>query len=343
MVSRDRGAQSLTADVENDNSILNDNGQQPNSRASPELGMAEIEGQVFDPTSGVTFLHRAWRRLSKGGKNVVIPPGGQGYPGSEHQPLMLAGDLPLPPASNEDLDRLILPPFVEAQNLITFYFDICIVTYRILHRPSLDSWLSTILQNIEQSRPLWYQVGKARAAILLAVLAIATAHDEKKFPSSAPTYEETGIVGRSDHLFAISLKLTDDETGLPRLESAQARVIQTFYLLLSSRMNRAWYTFGNALQIISALGLHRKSPSKRPNAPNSGDYIQAQMCVRTFWTAYILDKYLGVILGRPRHYHDDDIDQIYPDRIDDEDMSPQGPLRSEDTDSHVDALICHAK
>ncbi|KAK2015956.1 hypothetical protein LZ32DRAFT_689309 [Colletotrichum eremochloae] len=48
--------------------------------------------------------------------------------------------------------------------------------------------------------------------------------------------------------------------------------------------------------------------------------------MRTFWKAYVLDKYLGVVLGRPRHFHDDDIDQGYPDRIDDEDMTAQGPV-----------------
>src|SRR5690606_36729686 len=35
------------------------------SRASPGLGTEEIQAQVFDPTSGVTFLHRAWKRLSR--------------------------------------------------------------------------------------------------------------------------------------------------------------------------------------------------------------------------------------------------------------------------------------
>jgi hypothetical protein len=59
---------------------------------------------------------------------------------------------------------------------------------------------------------------------------------------------------------------------------------------------------------------------------------------------YTIDKYLAVVFGRPRLYHDDDIDQEYPDRVNDEEMTPQGPSASEPTeDCHIDSLIFHAK
>ncbi|KAF9630708.1 fungal specific transcription factor domain-containing protein [Lasiodiplodia theobromae] len=112
-------------------------------------------------------------------------------------------------------------------------------------------------------------------------------------------------------------------------------------------MNQAWYVFGNAVQIISALGLHRKAGRKRNGAPTknpSSDYIKDQCRKRTFWVAYIIDKYLSVVLGRPRHYHDDDIDQDFPDLVNDADMTPQGRSSSEPLeDCHVEALILHAK
>ncbi|KAK0622201.1 putative transcriptional regulatory protein [Lasiodiplodia hormozganensis] len=112
-------------------------------------------------------------------------------------------------------------------------------------------------------------------------------------------------------------------------------------------MNQAWYVFGNAVQIISALGLHRKAGRKRNGAPTknpSSDYIKDQCRKRTFWVAYIIDKYLSVVLGRPRHYHDDDIDQDFPDLVNDADMTPQGRSTSEPLeDCHVEALILHAK
>jgi broad-specificity NMP kinase len=76
------------------------------------------------------------------------------------------------------------------------------------------------------------------------------------------------------------------------------------------------------------------------------DYVQSQYRMRTFWTAYILDNYLGVVFGRPRHFHDDDIDQEYPDRVHDEEITPMGPLESHQDatrNCHIDALIFHAK
>ena len=315
----------------------------PVSRASPELGMTEIEGQVFDPTSGVTFMHRAWKRLAKSGAQSTSPGSLANVPRIEEQPLMLAGDLPLPTVTDNDVAKLTLPSLRDAKSLLCLYFETCIVTYRILHPPSVESWLATAVQNIREGRVLYHQIGRARASILLSVLAIATAHDEKELPTYTHTVDEEISVARSDYLYCISQKLASDETGPPLLESAQARVLHTLYLLLSSRLNLAWYTFGNAIQIISALGLHRRAPKKSHVTAAAPDYRQTQLRIRTFWTAYILDKYLGVVQGRPRHYHDEDIDQVYPDRVEDEDMGLHGSNGVGGQDCHVDALICHAK
>ncbi|KAK2059828.1 fungal-specific transcription factor domain-containing protein [Colletotrichum caudatum] len=313
----------------------------PASRASPELGMAEIQGQIFDPTSGVTFLHRAWKRLSRHDSSIVPA---ELSASTEGQPLMLAGDKPLPPVTDDDVANLALPDSKELQDLLALYFDVCIATYRVLHRPSVEAWLGVVVDNLSRGKPVWQDIGRGKASIVLAALAVSTAHQEKSKGSGSQD-DETPSLAKSDRLFCVALRLSERETGLPRLESAQSRLIQVLYLLTTSRMNRAWYAFGNALQIISALGMHRRTAKKRHPAAGGADFIQAQCRMRTFWTAYVLDKYLGVILGRPRHFHDDDIDQDYPDRIEDEDMTAHGPAeRSEEhPDCHIDALIFHAK
>jgi hypothetical protein len=60
--------------------------------------------------------------------------------------------------------------------------------------------------------------------------------------------------------------------------------------------------------------------------------------------AYTIDKYLAVVFGRPRLYHDEDIDQDFPDCVNDEDMTPQGRAAHEpQSDCHMDSLINHAK
>ncbi|WZH45840.1 fungal-specific transcription factor domain-containing protein [Fusarium acuminatum] len=307
------------------------------SRASPELSIAEIQGQVFDPTSGLTFLHRALKRLSKEKRDVASD-----NKASSADPMtMTGGDKALTP--HAESDAFSLPEPAEARLLLSLYFDVCIATYRILHKPTIESWLSSMEKNMEAQEPVWKGLGRAKAAIVLVALAIASLHRAKSEGFSTAEAEDRSLTA-SDLLFTISIKLADEETnlGYPKLETAQAKLIQVLYLLTTSRFNRAWYMFGNTLQLVAALGLHRRVPHREKT---SMDYIRVQCGIRTFWTAYILDNYLGVIFGRPRHYHDDDIDQSYPDRIDDDDMTSTGPQEDfeEQQDCSIDALIFHAK
>ncbi|KAH0344867.1 hypothetical protein KCU83_g8141, partial [Aureobasidium melanogenum] len=105
-------------------------------------------------------------------------------------------------------------------------------------------------------------------------------------------------------------------------------------------MNQAWFTFGTVLQLVSSLGLHRRE--KRPRQDR--DYVYRQCQKRTFWTTYILDKYFGVLMGRPQHFHDDDIDQDYPDCVNDEDMTATGCKISDDPDDClIEAFVENAK
>jgi hypothetical protein len=338
---------------------LHDETHIPSSRASPVLGVTEIQGQVLDPTSGLTFLHRAWKRLSRPNGQHHNDDGARMLPqagnySAEEQPIFAAGDRPLPSDSMNceggtgPVDvRLWFPEITRARELLALYFDVCIATYRIIHRPTVESWLDAVEGNLAQGRPLYEGIGRARATILLTALAIATTHHEKSRGFHTPDDEERSLA-RSDRLFCEGTRLTAEEKGLPRLESAQARLIQVLYLLTTSRLNRGWYVFGEALQIISALGLHHRRASRKLQlAPghHAADYIQAQCRKRTFWTAYILDHYLGIILGRPRHYHDEDIDQDFPDAINDEDMQADAASSRFDSnlDSHLEALIFHAK
>jgi hypothetical protein len=311
--------------------------------------MAEIQGQVFDPTSGLTFLHRAWDRLSA--RDAKSMPEAVKTSG-DNQHVTMAGDRPFP--DTDESFPTCLPSPAENRRLLDMYFDLCIATYRIFHRPSVERWLAVLEKNVLEGHSIWHDIGHARAAIVLVALAIAkTTHEKSKGFFSAD--DESRALSESDRLFSISSRLTDQETGYPRLESAQARIIQVLYLLTTSRFNQGWYVFGSALQLIWAIGLQRRenpklrrgvaTPHRTTIGGGGGDYIQTQCKLRTFWTAYILDNYLGVVFGRPRHFHDADIDQDFPDRINDEDMSPAGPLQplDEPQDFHIDALIFHAK
>ncbi|KAH7071537.1 fungal-specific transcription factor domain-containing protein [Paraphoma chrysanthemicola] len=306
------------------------------SRGSPGL---EVAGQFSDPTSGLSFLHRAWRRISNNENSQVMA--GQAGTGEDHQLLIRAGDKPFAKSS-----RMQMPSLSRGQDLLELYFNVCIATYRLLHRPSVEGWCTTVFENAQSGKPLTFDIGSAKACVVLSVLAVASFHEEKAkgeggFMSVNPHVEQAQA--RSDEYFSEAWRISEEETGYPRLESAQSRLIQVLYLLMSSRFNQAWYTFGHAMQIISALGLHRKLDRKRTSSAHARDYIEEQCQRRTFWVAYTLDKYLGVMFGRPRHYHDDDIDQDFPDSVNDEDMFSSGPQVGTTDDCHIDSLILHAK
>ncbi|KAL7814928.1 fungal-specific transcription factor domain-containing protein [Trichoderma aethiopicum] len=328
----------LATDMASDRPSQQPGGRVAPSRASPELGMAEIQGQVFDPTSSLAFLHRASRRLSAHEDSPGID---DSRSLAEKQLMFMAGDKPLSSDGEGLKQQPTLPDPEDARALLALYFDVCIATYRILHRPSTEYWLSTMESNLKDGVAVWQTIGHARAAIIYAILAIAKFHQEKS--KGGPT-QDCRALRRSDHLFRFSMQLADQETGYPRLESAQVRIVQVLYLLTTSRFNQSWYVFGNALQLIAALGLQRRADWRRRHK-SAADYIEKQCSLRTFWTAYVLDNYLGVVFGRPRHFHDDNIDQDLPDRINDEDMAADGPVGDSDDrrGCHTDALVFHAR
>ncbi|KAH9890859.1 fungal-specific transcription factor domain-containing protein [Xylariomycetidae sp. FL2044] len=315
---------------------------EPNTaRNSPELDAAEIEGQYFDPTSGLAFIHRAYKRLFT--QQESVNPHVLG--GSERtQPLTTAGDKPLR-HDRRAAEAVVMP--IDSRKLLIAYFETCVVTYRMFHRQSVMTWLDVVDSNTQQGLPLVHHVGAAKAAILLTIMAITTFRLSKIDGRSDLLWDEEKALSVSDQHFAMASSLTDAEAGLPTLESAQARLIQVLYLLQTSRMNKAWYMFGTAYQIIVALGLHQRPSRKRPTFPKSSmEYIHLQCQRRTFWVAYTIDAYLSVVFGRPKYFHDEDINQQIPASVNDEDM---GPLRAEsidcesEHDSSMDAVIAHAQ
>lgn len=94
------------------------------------------------------------------------------------------------------------------------------------------------------------------------------------------------------------------------------------------------------MQIVTALGLHRKRSAKVSN--NGCSYLELELRKRIFWSVYTLDKYLSIMFGRPRLLHDEDIDQELPDETNDEDLLEEDPMRrTGSTDSMMIASVLH--
>lgn len=108
------------------------------------------------------------------------------------------------------------------------------------------------------------------------------------------------------------------ERGSIRLTSVQARLTQCYYLLTQSRINHCYSLFGTVSHLALAIGLNR---NRRPDVKKGLSVIEVECRRRTFWCAYTLDAFLSIALGRPRSFHDDDIDAKLPACIDDEDLA----------------------
>lgn len=309
------------------------------SCASPET---EVDGQYSDPTSGLHFLHRAWKKL------LIQKDESASYDFNDterNQLFTSAGDLPF--QGDDHAPGSFIPDASTARQLQRFYFDTCVVTYRMFHRGTVEGWMEVFLKEQQSRRPvaLAQSLGSPRTAILLTIMAIATLRLEQ-VNGSTSSDGDLAVLKRSDPLLCAAMKLTDVETGFPRLESAQARLIQVLYLLQTSRMNKAWYTLGSVFHITLSLGMHRRRDHKRdfPFMSRRQNYITSECSKRTFWAAYVIDRYLSIVLGRPRLYQDEDVDQEFPDQVNDEDVTLQGPSMANDpVDYYIDGLISHAK
>ncbi|KAJ5217055.1 hypothetical protein N7468_010063 [Penicillium chermesinum] len=298
-------------------------------RNSPEPGSTDFEGNYIGPASGISFINRVWSRLHQDEKASVLDD--LQNASSKNTAVFSFGDNPY---SYDKGAEFLLPTYDKAMELVAIYFDFSMVTYRFLHRGQVENWVKCIYEDNISATNLPTGNMVARTAIVLTLFAVSTLHADLQPGRRA------GDRIKSEHWFAASKHISSIESGPPRLETIQVRLIQCLYLLSSSRANECWYSFGTALQVVTALGLHRKSPAKRSNHGIS--YLELQIRKRIFWSVYTLDKYLSIMFGRPRLLHDEDIDQELPDELNDEDLLEEDPSRrTGSADSMMIASVLH--
>ncbi|KAL2814499.1 hypothetical protein BJX63DRAFT_420833 [Aspergillus granulosus] len=299
-------------------------------RNSPDPVATDFEGNYLGPASGVSFLNRVWRRLHQD-ETSAVPDELSNESSPKNTSVFMFGDKPY-----SDLHdfSFTLPPFEKALELVSIYFDYAMVTYRFLHRGSVEEWLRQVYNKNVSSSNLPTGCLVARTSIVLMIFAVSTLHEEQTQGNQAESWSG------SERWYAASKHVLSMEFGPPRLETVQARLGQCLYLLSSSRANECWYTFGTAVQLVTAIGLHRKCPAKL--SKNGTSYLERELRKRILWSAYTLDKYLNVIFGRPRLLHDEDIDQELPDEVNDEDILQDDPaMRLGTADSMMIASVLH--
>lgn len=270
------------------------------SRNSPEPSQNDQQGHYVGPASGASFLLRIQRKLVH-----------QQSLSSESS-IFTFGDLPLP---DFDPSFFILPPQADAEALLARYFDFASATHRFLHRPTVEGWLRELYETNGSMRQK--ATARSRMALLFMVFAQAgnyhkpgmTSREHSRWVSRLSTCRDACSDARdSARFFSAAEHQLSAEKGEIRLTSVQARLAQCFWLLGQSRINHCWSLFGTTAHLVLALGMHRK---RRIDSSHSVDYIDLECRKRTFWCAYNLDTYLSAALGRPRTFHDEDLDQVF--------------------------------
>ncbi|KAK3343669.1 fungal-specific transcription factor domain-containing protein [Lasiosphaeria hispida] len=291
-------------------------------------------------TPPLVFLHRAWKKIAEAHARWT-----QGEPphNSGDRIVMPLGDQPF-----DESHPFKLPEQHRWAELLEQFLEGGSATFHFLHHPSVRTWMEAVEKNYSTRADLSRGVGPVRTAIVLMALALGSfwrdrAHRDKR---KNKVDEWIWTLNFGDQVFTTALRLTDPEKSNPSLELVQARLLQDIYLFSTHRTTQGWLNFGNTLQMITALGLHRRLGRNRGlglDVTENPNYVKIQLERRVFWSAYILDKQLSLMFGRPSHFSDDTTDQELPDAINDEDASPIGPFRASPSDSYVHAMVAHAK
>jgi hypothetical protein len=275
------------------------------------------------------FIRRASRRFGNLNAVTTASASEETRPGVS---IFSMGDRQLP-----DVDTSpSLPDEAEGNTFVSRYFDFAMATYRFLHQPTLLAWHKQLYEDERKSTTTLPPIQKA---ILLLVFATGTLYNVDDTHTVLPDGDAPeGLRLAGEKYFQAAQRIIAKETGSVQLESVQARLASTLYLLNTSRLNQAWYLFGTTSQLIIALGLHRKTSNLQR------DYVLSECRKRSFWAAYTLDGYLSVMLGRPPFLNDDFVDQAYPQPLNDQDITTTTVSKqSKGIDCLITASILHAK
>ncbi|KAL4804260.1 fungal-specific transcription factor domain-containing protein [Aspergillus unguis] len=306
-------------------SVSNASYELPDQRGSPD-----VVDQYWGPTSAHSFLGRAVRGIPATPANVTAD-----LQNSEHArkaSIFQYGDRIAPEVQLADFQW---PDRAEAEILTRRYFEFACPTYRTLHQPTIEDIVSELYEKNGRQGSVPPE-SAATYAILLMVFSTATMY--RSDVDGRITDADDAGWRTSELYFVKAEQLLAQEAGAPRLESAQGRFLMVLYLLSSSRANKAWFVMGTVIQLMMALGLYSRRFRKDADG---ADLVQRECRRRLIWCSYTLDTYLSVILGRPRLWHDKDVDEELPARVNDIDLLPT-MMHAPKRDCVMDAPVFHA-
>lgn len=288
-------------------------------------------GHYLGPTSTFSFLRRAGRRFGR--------VAGESRDNREKQDVSIFENGDIEFQAEDELETNFQDQRI-ISSLVKRYFDFAVPSHRFFHEQSVDHWVQELC---ETPTPRDRTLRPIREAAIFLIMATALLY--KVDSSGNATGSIDSIVGpESERLreqyFQAARSRLQNEKGVARLESVQARLACVLYLLNTSRLNQGWYLLGTTCQLMTALGLH----SSRSSTGAPVDCILQECKKRCYWVAFTIDTYFSVMLGRPPLMSEQGVDQRYPEMANDENITNDSTAHGIVTRDCVQAApIFHAR
>lgn len=203
-----------------------------------------------------------------------------------------------------------LPDLAECGVLAETYFTTISLQYPFLHRPQFEACLEAVhlaAGGMAYRLPQGYTLAVARFQVFV-VLSI----------SANILSSRMGHHMDSEGYFASAMRCVDEITLTGSLQAAQSALLLAMRSLHATGGLNLWYLNAIVMATCVDLGLQRKIIS-------SPGQDQSAMKRRVFWCAYVLDRNLGISLGRPFSLRDEAFDVDFPGEGDnDEELAHPG-------------------
>ncbi|KAH8726755.1 fungal-specific transcription factor domain-containing protein [Phaeosphaeriaceae sp. PMI808] len=279
------------------------------------LAFTEEEGSVyFGPTSNIAFTRQIVRATTKILKRITstsspITPSDTEIRSHIHHISRPSSPPPEFPRHSGNIligaEPFVLPPEEETMQLINLYFSSSNVLFPFIDQPG---FLTTYRQ---VTRTSILSVRRSWLGLLNMMLAMATSANVRH--GSPITAQERAA--RSDAFYRRAMVLCDRQIRhVSSLEVVQLLLLASQYLQGTERSVDTWNIHGLAVKAAYQLGLHS------PDALQRYPPIEREIRKRIWFGCVLLDRTLGMTMGRPLFIPDHFIKVELPQPIQDTEL-----------------------
>ncbi|ORY85439.1 fungal-specific transcription factor domain-domain-containing protein [Protomyces lactucae-debilis] len=194
------------------------------------------------------------------------------------------------------------PPYEVAQLLVSNYFNHSHTQAPFLHHPSVQQRFTAFYAtNFQDTQPTW-------CFIFLMVLAIGETTLERSEALNGRKVQREG----NYHFFESAMELLEDAIDKTSITTVQCLLLMATYALQHPQALSIYRIVGYAMRLCIELSLHRTQSKKKSLTP-----LDREMRKRIFWSAYSLDRFASISLGRPCSIADENVSCELPLDIDD--------------------------